>query len=221
MIRSLAQAAVQQRIKEANQQQAQQQAGRNRAEAQLARLRTSEQRRESRATLAPQPARSQDEAAPARSTARSESKRPQQEDNALFSALLDESDDVMTPLLAFGESGSGQQGFGELEETATQGGPPAMALWQEIEPALSAALHDVPPGEMMLTLMLPKLGNVDAHMAALPGGGWDIALHLQPGAWQALLPHQERCRLSLRQRMNSRVRLRFERRSPDEQEQAG
>jgi len=143
-------------------------------------------------------------------------KRPSEEEDDLFSALLEKGDDVMMPLLTLNGGGSDpQQTFTPTGETATPSAPPAMALWQEIEPALASSLTGIPPGEMMLTLMLPKLGNVDAQIASLPGGGWDIALRLESGAWRALLPHQERCRLSLRQRMACRIRLRIERRQPD------
>lgn len=147
---------------------------------------------------------------------RSAPRKPPREEDALFSELLNEDDQ---PLLrpVFNDSGSQQQGFSQLEESSATGAPPAMAMWQEIETDLLAATADRPPGEMMLTLILPKLGQVDARFAALPAGGWDIALHLQPSAWQALLPHQERCRLSLRQRMACRVRLRFERRAAEQQ----
>jgi len=90
-----------------------------------------------------------------------------------------------------------------------------MAMWQEVETDLLAATEQRQPGEMALTLILPKLGHVEARFSALAAGGWDIALQLQPSAWRALLPHQERCRLSLRQRMGCRVRLRFERRAAE------
>lgn len=141
---------------------------------------------------------------------RREARKPTREEDALFSELLQE-EEKPSPLLAFNDSGS-QQGFTQMEESSLTGSPPAMAMWQEIETDLLAAIGDRPPADMMLTLILPKLGHVDARLSALAAGGWDIALGLQPAAWRALLPHQERCRLSLRQRMGCRVRLSFTRR---------
>ena len=149
-------------------------------------------------------------------TPRRELRKPAREDDALFSELLEENDRPYSPP-AFSQSGSQQQGFGQLEENSASGAPPAMAMWQEIETDLLAATETRPPGEMTLTLILPKLGQVDARFSALAAGGWDIALRLQPSAWRALLPHQERCRLSLRQRMACRVKLRFEQRAAEQE----
>ncbi|WP_345831118.1 type III secretion system HrpP C-terminal domain-containing protein [Erwinia sp. HDF1-3R] len=229
MIRTLSQSAIAHQLRQASERQAQQQReNQRRAQVHPAPAgRTA--RPDARAARLPEPAagqkrgapspasRSQERAASGRPASRSEFRRPSEEEDDLFSALLEKGDDVMMPLLTLNGGGSDpQQNFTPMAETATPSAPPAMALWQEIEPALASSLTGIPPGEMMLTLMLPKLGNVDAQMAALPGGGWDIALRLESGAWQALLPHQERCRLSLRQRMACRVRLRVERRQPDD-----
>lgn len=146
---------------------------------------------------------------------RREPRKPAREEDLLFTELLEEGEKPFSPP-AFSQSDSQQQGFAQLDESNASGAPPAMAMWQEIETDLLAAMETRPPGEMRLTLILPKLGNVDARFAALAGGGWDIALQLQPSAWRALLPHQERCRLSLRQRMACRVRLNFERRAAEQ-----
>lgn len=219
MIRTLSQIAAQQQAQhQATERQTQQQRDNQRQARQLLHSRET-QRDDPRAALPARPTSVQQTSVPLRPSLRNEVRRPTREEDALFSAML-ESDDVMIPLLTLDQGGSQQQGFTQLDDTPAAGAPPAMAMWHEIEPALISALADVPPGEMMLTLMLPKLGNVGAQMTALPGGGWDIALHLQPGAWQALLPHQERCRFSLRQKMACRIRLRFERREPGEELQA-
>lgn len=210
MIRSLSQSAAQH---QASERQAQQHRDKQRQNRQHYLQSREAQRNDPRA--APQETPSAGKAAQPES-----SRRPAAEDRSLFSSLL-EADDVMTPRLLLDQGSDQQQGFSQLEESSLSGAPPAMALWQEIEPALAGALAEQPPGEMQLTLMLPKLGNVQAQVAALPGGGWDIALHLQPGAWQALRPHQERCRFSLRQKMACRVTLRFERRLEEDRESAG
>lgn len=215
MIRSLSQTAAQQHAAE---RQAQQHKDQQRQSRQLFLQHREAQRNDPRA--APQPAQAQNAPAAGRRLQPEQTRRPAAEDRSLFSSLL-EADDVMAPRLMLDQGSDQQQGFAQLEEPSLPGAPPAMALWQEIEPALADALAEQPPGEMRLTLMLPKLGNVQAQMAALPGGGWDIALHLHPGAWQALLPHQERCRFSLRQKMACRVKLRFERRADEDRESAG
>lgn len=215
MIRSLSQAAAQ---RQASEQQAQQQRDKQRQSRQHFLQERDLRRNEQR--VAPQPSQPQDVSSGSKASQTKETRRPAAEDRSLFSSLL-EADDVMAPRLMLDQGSDQQQGFSQLEEPLLSGAPPAMALWQEIEPALAGALAEQPPGEMMLTLMLPKLGNVQAQMATLPGGGWDIALHLQPGAWQALLPHQERCRFSLRQKMACRVKLRFERLVDEERESAG
>lgn len=215
MIRSLSQTAAQQQAAEREAQQ--QRDGRRQTRQHLLHKREA-QRNESRAV--PQPARPKDAPSASKASQSDETRRPAAEDRSLFNSLL-EADDVMAPRLLLEQGSDQQQGFAQLEESSLSGAPPAMALWQEIEPVLAEELAEQPPGEIMLTLMLPKLGNVQAQMAALPGGGWNIALHLQPGAWQALLPHQERCRFSLRQRMGCRVALRFERRTDREREPAG
>lgn len=146
---------------------------------------------------------------------RREPRKPAREEDALFSELLEEGEKPFT-LPTFSQADSQQQGFAQLDESSASGAPPAMAMWQEIETDLLAATETRQPGEMTLTLILPKLGHVDARFSALAAGGWDIALALQPAAWRALLPHQERCRLSLRQRMACGVRLRFERRAAEQ-----
>ncbi|WP_158783752.1 type III secretion system HrpP C-terminal domain-containing protein [Pantoea sp. BAV 3049] len=218
MIRNLSQAALQHQLQQATERQTQQKRDTQRhARSQFLQARDA-RNRDNRGALPPQPDRTRPAAAITNTSPRFEPRRPTREEDDLFSSLLD-SDDVMSPLLAFNDAGSDQQqGFSQLEESVGSA-PPAMAMWQEIEPALADAMSSQPPGEMQLTLILPKLGHVDAWMSALPAGGWDIALHLQPAAWQALLPHQERCRFSLRQRMACRVRLRFERREQGERQE--
>ena len=64
-----------------------------------------------------------------------------------------------------------------------------------------------------MTLLLPKLGEVDARLSATGNGnGWDINLRFAPQALLMMAPHQERCRESLRRRLACQVRLRFEQR---------
>lgn len=212
MIRSLAQAAVQKQLDQQmterrgqQQRDTQRQARQQFLNAREAQNLPSRDQRPPAATRHAEPA--------AHPTLRAEARRPTREEDALFSALL-EGEDVMLPVLTLQQGGEQQQGFSAQATPETGSTPPAMALWQEIETALCQALDEQPPAEM--TLLLPKLGHVDARMSALSGGGWDIALRLQPAAWQALLPHQERCRFSLRHRLACRVSLRFERRDPQE-----
>ncbi|YCI79855.1 type III secretion system HrpP C-terminal domain-containing protein [Enterobacteriaceae bacterium] len=84
-------------------------------------------------------------------------------------------------------------------------------VWQQIEPALCTAVEKQPAGAVAMTLLLPKLGEVDARLSAA-GNGWDINLRFAPQAMLMMAPHQERCRESLRRRMACQVRLRFEQR---------
>lgn len=218
MIRSLAQAAAQKQLDhQMTERRGQQQRDTQRqARQQLLNAREA-QKAPARDPRLPATSRQGETATLPRPALRAESKRPSREEDALFSALL-EGEDAMLPVLTLQQGGDQQQGFSAQATPENSSTPPAMALWQEIETALNQALENEPPAEMTLTLMLPKLGNVDAQMSALAGGGWAIALRLQPAAWQALLPHQERCRFSLRQRLACRVSLRFERRDPREEE---
>ncbi|CAI1074368.1 Uncharacterised protein [Serratia rubidaea] len=95
---------------------------------------------------------------------------------------------------------------------ASSGAGAPMALWQPLENELDRALVNPPAGPVSVTLLLPRLGDVDARLQALPAGGWDIALRFAPAALDALAAHEERCRHSLRRRLACRVRLRFEQR---------
>ncbi|MCU7369212.1 type III secretion system HrpP C-terminal domain-containing protein [Pantoea stewartii] len=87
-----------------------------------------------------------------------------------------------------------------------------MALWQPLENELDRALVNPPAGPVSVTLLLPRLGDVDARLQAMPRGGWDIALRFSPAALDALAVYEERCRHSLRRRLACQVRLRFEQR---------
>ncbi len=94
----------------------------------------------------------------------------------------------------------------------SSGASAPMALWQPLENELDRALVNPPAGPVSVTLLLPRLGDVDARLQALPAGGWDIALRFAPAALDALAAHEERCHHSLRRRLACRVRLRFEQR---------
>lgn len=86
-------------------------------------------------------------------------------------------------------------------------------VWQQIEPPLCGMVEKQPPGPVAMTLLLPKLGEVDARLSATGNGnGWDINLRFAPQALLMMAPHQERCRESLRRRLACQVRLRFEQR---------
>lgn len=95
-------------------------------------------------------------------------------------------------------------------ESAGAGVP--MARWQPLENELERILINPPAGPVSVTLLLPRLGDVDARLQALPSGGWDIALRFAPAALEALATYEERCRHSLRRRLACQVRLRFEQR---------
>lgn len=91
-----------------------------------------------------------------------------------------------------------------------------MARWQPLENELERLLNNHPTGPVSVTLLLPRLGDVDARLQALPSGGWDIALRFAPAALDALAAYEERCSHSLRRRLACRVRLRFEQRKAPE-----
>lgn len=131
-------------------------------------------------------------------------------DSMLFSALLDNA--PTTPLFSSGGV--------ELHTQPRHAPPPThsapvatpMALWQPLEAELGRITDRQPDGPVAMTLLLPRLGEVDARLQHLPAGGWDIALRFSPAALNTLEAHQERCRQALRRRLASRVRLRFEQR---------
>nr|WP_024966757.1 flagellar hook-length control protein FliK [Pantoea sp. IMH] len=131
-------------------------------------------------------------------------------DGMLFSALLDI---APTPpaLTTGGVELQVQPRHAHAAEQSTPGAAP-MALWQPLEAELGRITDRQPDGPVAMTLLLPRLGAVDARLQHLPAGGWDIALRFSPAALGALEAHQERCRQALRRRLTSRVRLRFEQR---------
>ncbi|URQ61341.1 type III secretion system HrpP C-terminal domain-containing protein [Pantoea alhagi] len=147
---------------------------------------------------------------PGSATKRSDEPPSASPDGLLFSALLDS---VPTPP-AFNGGGvelHTQPRF--THETAHSAPATApMALWQPLEAELGRIADRQLDGPVAMTLLLPRLGAVDARLQHLPAGGWDIALRFSPAALNALEAHQERCRQALRRRMASRVRLRFEQR---------
>lgn len=131
-------------------------------------------------------------------------------DGMLFSALLD----IAPTPPAFSTGGvelQVQPRHTHATEHSAPGAAP-MALWQPLEAELGRITDRQPDGPVAMTLLLPRLGAVDARLQHLPAGGWDIALRFSPAALGALEAHQERCRQALRRRMASRVRLRFEQR---------
>lgn len=130
---------------------------------------------------------------------------------SLFSELLEE---PASQTLAIAGSQFGfSQGMASSDTQTTDSRSPAMKLWYQLEPELGEALAEQPDGPLSLTLLLPKLGEVDARMARLTTGpGWDISLGFAPEALEKLSPYHDRCRESLRRRMACRVRLSFERR---------
>ncbi|MCU5773677.1 type III secretion system HrpP C-terminal domain-containing protein [Erwiniaceae bacterium BAC15a-03b] len=136
---------------------------------------------------------------------------PAPQEASLFSELL--GSDSQTPLAPGGAHFDWTAGMPSAPAQAASAAAPSMALWHQLEPPLSEALARQPGGPVSMTLLLPKLGEVDARMSSLPAGaGWDISLRFAPEALAMLAPHHERCRESLRRRMACRVRLRFEQR---------
>ena len=136
---------------------------------------------------------------------------PAYQEASLFSQLLE--GDSKPAMLMGGTASGGYSGFpATVEKTAHSGGAP-LAVWQQLEPGLTQAMEKQPSGPVSLTLLLPKLGEVDARIAGSSGAaGWDISLRFAPQALAMLAPHHERCRASLRRRMACQVRLRFEQR---------
>ena len=132
-------------------------------------------------------------------------------DGMLFSALLDS----VPPPPAFVSGAAALHTPAHHTPTPAHGGAPAaapQALWQPLEAELGRIVDRQPEGAVAMTLLLPRLGEVDARLQHLPAGGWDIALRFSPAALNALEAHQERCRQALRRRLAGRVRLRFEQR---------
>ncbi|MDU4092022.1 MAG: hypothetical protein E7H57_01905 [Pantoea sp.] len=131
-------------------------------------------------------------------------------DGMLFSALLD----IAPTPPAFSTGGVELNTQPRHAPSPTHSAPAAapMALWQPLEAELGCIADRQPDGPVAMTLLLPRLGAVDARLQHLPAGGWDIALRFSPAALNALEAHQERCRQALRRRMACRVRLRFEQR---------
>ncbi|WP_437614517.1 type III secretion system HrpP C-terminal domain-containing protein [Erwinia sp. V71] len=136
---------------------------------------------------------------------------PAYQEASLFSQLLD-GDSKPLPLMG-GSAFSGFAGLPASVEKTPSGGASPMAIWHQLEPTLTGAVEKQPSGPLSLTLLLPKLGEVDARIAgSAAGSGWDISLRFAPQALAMLAPHHERCRESLRRRMACQVRLRFEQR---------
>lgn len=131
-------------------------------------------------------------------------------DGMLFSALLDTPPAPLPLSIGVTELPT-QPRFAPSAASGTSGAAP-MALWQPLEAELGRVVDRQPDGPVAMTLLLPRLGEVDARMQPLTAGGWDIALRFSPSALGALEAHQERCRQALRRRMACRVRLRFEQR---------
>ncbi|AUX92201.1 type III secretion system HrpP C-terminal domain-containing protein [Mixta gaviniae] len=131
-------------------------------------------------------------------------------DGMLFSALLD-TPPALPPLSVSAAAFSTQPRFTPPAAAGASGAAP-MALWQPLEAELGRVVDRQPDGPVAMTLLLPRLGEVDARLQPLTAGGWDIALRFSPTALGALEAHQERCRQALRRRMACRVRLRFEQR---------
>lgn len=148
-------------------------------------------------------------------TKRTTPDEPAAQEASLFSQLLGEAEPSPLPTgAAYFDWASGNP---SIAAQAAESAPPAMAVWQQLEPSITDALAKQPRGPLSMTLLLPKLGEVDARMANLPtGAGWDISLRFAPQALAMIAPHHERCRESLRRRMACRVRLRFEQRGGEE-----
>ena len=134
-------------------------------------------------------------------------------DGMLFSALLD----IAPAPPAFSPGGVELNTQPRHAPPSAHSAPAAapMALWQPLETELGRIVDRQPDGPVAMTLLLPRLGAVDARLQHLPAGGWDIALRFSPAALNALEAHQERCRQALRRRMACRVRLRFEQREAE------
>lgn len=131
-------------------------------------------------------------------------------DGNLFSMLMERDTSSLPGGLHVAPHAAATAHPAAAQESSGAGAP--MALWQPLENELNRALVNPPAGPVSVTLLLPRLGDVDARLQALPAGGWDIALRFAPTALDALAAHEERCRHSLRRRLACRVRLRFEQR---------
>lgn len=136
---------------------------------------------------------------------------PAHQEASLFSQLLE--GDSKPAMLMSGSTFGDYSAFPAAVEKSAQSGGAPLAVWQQLEPTLTSAMDKQPSGPVSLTLLLPKLGEVDARIAGSSGAaGWDISLRFAPQALAMLAPHHERCRASLRRRMACQVRLRFEQR---------
>lgn len=134
------------------------------------------------------------------------------QDSFMFSELLSSE---RTPLMGSGGANMGWSSGPSVQQQESSGASASsMALWKPLENALLEQIGKAPPGgPLSMTLLLPKLGEVDARIGPLTGGnGWDIRLGMNQRALAMIASHQERCRESLRRRMECPVRLRFERR---------
>lgn len=148
----------------------------------------------------------------AEATAGSKSRtQPAGQDASLFGDLLLNQTGTLPPPVHMQWAGvaSPEPMATRAPENAQPASP--VRIWQQIEPALSGVMETRPTGPVSMTLLLPKLGEVDARLSPL-AAGWDISLRFAPPALALIAPHQERCRESLRRRMACPVRLRFEQR---------
>ncbi|NDL63385.1 type III secretion system HrpP C-terminal domain-containing protein [Acerihabitans arboris] len=142
-----------------------------------------------------------------------DARRALDHEDELFGALLGGAvDDRRAPLLM---APLQMPDAGTAGEAQAGGGASAMLIWLTLEPELARPLAAAPADGMAMTLLLPKLGAVDARFAPLKPDGWDIALRFNPDVWSSLAQHRERCRHALRQRLACRVRLSFARRDTD------
>lgn len=138
-------------------------------------------------------------------------KRVLDNEDELFSALLGSArDERQTPFPSPVVMTLGA-GATDVAPTPADRTEPAMLLWRALEPELAASLAQPFAEGMAMTLLLPRLGAVDARFTPLTAGGWDIALRFNPAVWRMLAPHRERCRHALGRRLACRVRLSFAR----------
>lgn len=101
-----------------------------------------------------------------------------------------------------------------LRQPAQEIAPPesaqATVLWQQIEPALSQNLAAQAAFPARFSLLLPLLGEVQAHVGLLSDGGMDIALGFSPSLYDRVRGSELSCREALARRTGKRIRLRFQ-----------
>lgn len=130
-------------------------------------------------------------------------------DKEAFSQWLNAEDAPLTPVTPWlpGDPDALRQ---PAQEIAPPESAQAAMLWQQIEPALSQSLEAQAAFPARFSLLLPLLGEVQAHVGLLSDGGMDIALGFSPLLYDRLRGSELSCREALARRTGKRIRLRFQ-----------